>query len=773
MELSHVWDYVEAGFRIFPLHGIVNGNKCECGDAECNAVGKHPKISNWPCVPVWSDEQLEFMLEHQLSSGFGVCLDSHLVIDVDPRNGGFESFKKLQEDTCVDFLEKCGFVVNTGGNGLHCYFSVPSHISLEMHLKQYPGIDFKSGLGKGSFVVGCGSDHISGNQYEQKKGFPQDLTQCPDALLTLLEKKTHKRTIFDGRQVDVTLEEVAEMVDAIPNDDRHYDEFIEIGMAIHQATNGEGYHIWDNWAQRAKKYDPAQMSVKWHSFGKSANPVTIGTLIFHAEEAGYIRPVTFSTSEAPKHFDAKPGELPFDTSPYDVKRPPGFVGKLAEWMNGNSYSEPLENLNCISSVAAVGNLIGLHTTDDLTNVSTNLLVLCVAESASGKEMVGTSYAEIMRVAGLSGAMAGGIKSKQEICRNLIEHQAAFYMIDEMGEVLRTIENAKKRGGAAYLEGVTGEVMSIFTKASSAYAVTGDTRRELVALLSRELDQCLSKVEKMEDRNGTYQRRADNIQIAIEQVKTIGLVRPFLSLIGYSVPASMDCIMSEEMAKNGFLSRALLAIEEKDNPKPRIGAKGFQRLPDNYATTIRHLASTGSFDMMDGVQRIEYHGERRKIKSTPDAKALLESLRTWEWEYAEHHRQTSGFTPLIRRSFELISKISTILAAPEGMRTVTHVEWAAVYVKRDLDRKIRHILDSIGRQAKDGEAIQTGVESRIINLCEREEGELKSVLLDKCKRKDVKREELAALLESMVERGMLRHEVAEYRGRPSERYFSIV
>ena len=764
-----IYDYHESGFRVFPLWGIMPNGKCECGDTECAAVGKHPRMSNWQHVPLWSDEQLEFMQEHQVTTGFGVCLDDHLVIDIDSRNGGFDSYELLKEDTGIDFEAASDFVVSTGGGGLHIYFNRPKG-AYSGTLEKYKGIDWKTS----GFVCGGGSTHKSGLQYEYKKGFPDaELTQCPDALLTLLEKKTHKRTIFDGRQVDVTLEEVAEIVDAIPNDDRHYDEFIEIGMAIHQATNGEGYHIWDNWAQRAKKYDPAQMSVKWHSFGKSANPVTIGTLIFHAEEAGYIRPVTFSTGESPKQFDAKPGELPFDTSPYDVKRPPGFVGKLAEWMNGNSYSEPLENLNCISSVAAVGNLIGLHTTDDLTNVSTNLLVLCVAESASGKEMVGTSYAEIMRVAGLSGAMAGGIKSKQEICRNLIEHQAAFYMIDEMGEVLRTIENAKKRGGAAYLEGVTGEVMSIFTKASSAYSVTGDTRRELVALLSRELDQCLSKVEKMEDKNGTYQRRADNIQISMDQVKTIGLVRPFLSLIGYSVPASMDCIMSEEMAKNGFLSRALLAIEEKDNPKPRIGAKGFQPLPDNYATTIRHLASTGSFDMMDSAQRIEYHGERRKIKSTPEAKSLLESLRTWEWEYAEHHRQTSGFTPLIRRSFELISKISTILAAPEGMRTVTHVEWAAVYVKRDLDRKIRHILDSIGRQAKDGETIQTGVESRIINLCEREEGELKSVLLDKCKRKDVKREELAALLESMVERGMLRHEVTEYRGRPSERYFSIV
>lgn len=769
MTIKTIYDYHESGFRVFPLWGINEHGRCECGDDECAAVGKHPRMSNWQHVPHWSDEQLEFMLEHQVTTGFGVCLDDHLVIDIDPRNGGFESYAKLVQDTGIDFESASDFIVHTGGGGLHIYFNRPSG-AFTGKLDSYAGIDFKSS----GYLVGAGSTHKSGVEYEYKKGFPDaELTQCPDALLSMLEKKTHKRTLFEGRQVDVTLEEVAEMVASIPNEDRHYDEFIEIGMAIHQATNGEGYHLWDTWAQQSSKYDAAQMGYKWHSFGKSSNPVTIGTLIYHAEESGYVRSVTFTVDRPVKTFDAKPGELPFDTSPYDPKRPLGFVGKLAAWMNGNSYSEPLENLNAISAIAAVGNIIGLHTTDDLTNVSTNLLVLCVAESASGKEMVSTSYAEIMRVAGLSSAMAGGIKSKQEICRNLIEHQSAYYMIDEMGEVLRTIENAKKRGGAAYLEGVTGEVMSIFTKASSAYAVTGDTRREIVTALLRELEQCRSKVEKMEDANGSFKRRADQIELSIEQVKTIGLIRPFLSLIGYSVPASMDCIMSEEMAKNGFLSRALLAIEEKDNPKPRIGSKGFQHLPDNYAKTIRHLASTGNFDMVEGYQRIEYYGERRKIKSTPEAKELLEKLRTWEWEYAEHHRQTSGFTPLIRRSFELISKISTILAAPEGIRTVEHVEWSAVYIKRDLDRKIRHILDSIGRQSKEGDTVQTGIESRIINLCQKDEGELLSVICNKCRRKGVTNEAIIELLDDMVRRGMLDKDELTVRGKHVVRFESVL
>jgi hypothetical protein len=349
-------------------------------------------------------------------------------------------------------------------------------------------------------------------------------------------------------------------------------------------------------------------------------------------------------------------------------------------------------------------------------------------------------------------MAGAIKSKQEICRNLIEHQPVYYLIDEMGEVLKTIENAKKRGGAAYLEGVTGEIMSIFTKSSGTYHVSGDTRRELVALLTREIAQIEARLSNGNGK-ASDEQLIDRKREAIHNISTVGIVRPFLSMIGYSVSASMDTVMTEDMANNGFLSRALLAIEEKDNPKPIKGATGMKPLPDAYANTLRHLASTGNYDT-SGDGRIEYYGERRKVKTTPEARDLLDRLRDWQWEYADHHRETSGFTPLIRRAWELISKISTILAAPGGIREREHVEWAAMYIKRDIDRKIRHILSAKARESKDSSVVQDGIEARIINLCDKIGGESMAVIQNRCKRKDVKPSEIESLVKDMVARGIL-------------------
>lgn len=763
MSINLIRDYTESGFRTFALWGLSQG-QCECGDDKCEALGKHPRVSNWQHSPVWSEDQLEIMLQFTITTGFGVCLDNHLVLDIDPRNGGNESYERLVKDTGLDYASISGFVVATGGGGKHIYFSRPEGAYLT-HLSGYPGIDFKTS----GYVVGAGSLHKLGADYEVESGSPCDLTDAPEPLLNMLKRTTHTRASIGGNQVDVSAQELQEIVRHIPDPDS-YDNWVAVGMGIHHATQGAGFHIWDAWSQQSSKYDPEQMGRKWHSFGKSANPVTLGTLIFKAEQDGYVVPVTFQIDSAPAPITDSPDLLPFDDTGFDLKRPPGLVGQIVEWMNGNAYDEPLGNLTVISSLTAVGNIVGLHMTDHM-NVSTNLLSLCIAESATGKESVGQSYAAVMRSAGMGPALHGSIKSKQEIGRNLIEHQMAAYVVDEMGEVLRTIENAKKRGGAAYLEGVTGDIMSISTKAGGSYAVSGDVRRELLAEMRREMSQCQKAVDAGEDSNGRYQRRLDALTHQADNIATNGLVRPFLSLIGYSVPASMDCIMTEEMAKNGFLSRAIMAIEENDNPRPRINSKGMQPVPERLEYAIKALASHGNYD--PDTHRIEYYGERYVVPSTAEAAALLNDLRNWQHAYAEYHRETTGFTPLIRRFFEAVAKISLILAAPERLRTVNHVQWAAAYVKRDLDRKIRHVMASMAKESKDGEVVRDGLSARIYNICQGDNGETLGVILKKCKRKDVTPEQIVAILDAMASAGQLSVEIEKSRnGSETKRYYSV-
>lgn len=746
----NIIDYWEAGFRVFGLHAINAEGKCSCGDEDCESAGKHPFIRSWQNIPHWCDEQIETVAQYQCDTGFGVCVDNHLVIDVDPRNGGMDSYEQMKKDMGIDFEDVSGFVVATGGGGLHIYFNVNPPVALTYHLEQYPGIDFKSS----GFVVGCGSIHATGAEYESKKGFPHDLNEAPAELIELLRKKETVRAPFSGGHVDVTDSDIASMLAHCRCYD-DYEDWVAVGMAVHHATGGDGFKLWDDWSQRSDKYSPDEMGKKWHSFGKSANPVTIGTLIHYAQAGGWVQPVSFG--ELPESFvvadgEEDPAQLPFDTSFVDLKRPPGFVGKLVAWMNGNSWDEPLEHLNAITAITAMGNIIGLHTTDDVSGVSANLMTLCIAESSAGKETVQQSFNKIMDAAGLGGAVAGDIKSKQEIVRNLIEHQACFYMADELGEILTVIENAKKRGGAAYLEGTTGLMMNAFTKANSHLKVTGDTRRDLIHELNKELSACMGKVKEQEDADGRFQRRATQIEEMIPIVKTQGLPKPFLSLIGYSVPDSMEVILTEAMAKNGFLSRAFMAVEHNDNPAPLMDATGPKPLPEPYARTIMGLAANGNSDVD---ARIEYTGKKFQVPTTEEGRAMMASLRQWQFNYANLHRETTGFTPVIRRFWEMVGKVSLILAAPERMRTAEHIIWAAAFVKADIDRKIAYVEYARSKTSENSDEVVAGVKAIILQACQAEGGEVLSVVLRKAtRRKGVSKDDVLGLIHQLVDNGTL-------------------
>src|SRR5699024_11117073 len=135
---------------------------------------------------------------------------------------------------------------------------------------------------------------ICGQRYDIVVGdSPADIGPAPTALIELLKRPDAHRTSLAGEQVDVTDNDLADMVKAIDPDCGH-DEWVRVGMALHEITGGTGFAIWDNWSRRGKKY-PGQdvLDRRWHSFGKSATRVGYGTLHKYATHAGWQEPVTF------------------------------------------------------------------------------------------------------------------------------------------------------------------------------------------------------------------------------------------------------------------------------------------------------------------------------------------------------------------------------------------------------------------------------------------------------------------------------------------------
>ena len=746
-------DFIENDIVIFGLYGAAGG-LCECGDAKCKAVLKHPIASNWQHSPLWSDEQLEVMEEMgQFETGYGVLTDGLLVVDVDERNGGAKSYEALLE--AVPQIAGAGLVVKTGSGGLskHLYFSLEGAAALVQNLKDYPGIDFKST----GYVVGPGSLHESGNRYEVLAGSPFDIEKAPAALLDLLKKPDRHRASVNGVSVDVSDDDLKGMLAAIPNlTDTEYETYIRIGMAIHLVTSGEGYPLWADWAAKGDKYDPKDMGKKWHSFGKSANPVTFGTLAHYAEEAGWVAPVDFSSE---LHFEA-PEACGLETKGIDLLRPPGFVGKITKWINDRNR-HPREHLAVAAALASISSVAGMRYVDPLDSITPNLFLFGVSGSATGKESVLKSYQEILKAAGVVAAAHGAFKSEQEIYRNLTRHQAALYTIDELGETLGKIANARAKGTAAYLEGIIGTLMSLYSKANSFAMITGDLKEEIRQALTKEL----AGVQKRVDGNEPFDGDEIKLESLKRQVGNIdkGIEKPYLCIFGLTTPERFSDLMDFDMATNGFMGRSLIFREREDNPKSKPRNKiQKEPVPNDIAATLMQLYAPGHSELFE---RVECVGEQVDVPTRDDAREKLDEIEHAFYEMAEKAKNQTGLTAIPRRGYEQVAKVSMILAIPGGLRTVEHVMWAYALVKRDVDEKMKLAYSNSATDKQD--ALASMVMSHVTD----EHGETIGRLRSKCR--SYRKEDVDKVVDKLVENSFLRfEETSAGKGRTTKKYFAV-
>ncbi len=146
------------GWSVLTLHGIKNG-RCTCTNSKCNSPGKHPIFPGWQ-KRATSDIEILRRLPKDFGGNIGIVTGGGgpVVLDIDPRNGGDESFDHMisRFGSLPDTVE-----AHTGGGGRHILFdSADREIGNAVGFS--PGLDLK---GRGGFVVIEPSRHISGNSY--------------------------------------------------------------------------------------------------------------------------------------------------------------------------------------------------------------------------------------------------------------------------------------------------------------------------------------------------------------------------------------------------------------------------------------------------------------------------------------------------------------------------------------------------------------------------------------------------------------------------------
>lgn len=737
-------DHRDAGHILFGLHSVEN-DQCTCENPECTALFKHPRISNWQHTPFYSDEQFEVMCDiGHLATGYGVLVKDIFVVDVDARNGGLDSYNRLCADLQLDLEDASGYVVETGSGGgsMHIYFNAPiPPKALMQTIGEYPGIDFKSS----GFVVGAGSLHKSGNHYEVKDGYPQDLTDMPQCLIDLLEKKTQYRsTDLNGETVDIEVEELQNIVGYIQQSDQ-YQRWVDVGMAIHDTTQGsmQGLAIWDSWSQQAENYETGQTATKWSGFGKGTSLVSLGTLMHYAKENGYVQPVTFNADVYVKNDEPIVTTLDERVAHIDIRKPPKFAGVLCDWVNAQCRY-PRENLAAAASLYILSCIGGMRHKDARDDLSLNFIAFNVAGSGTGKDAIDKAIKECFDVADITQASYGTWKSTQEAVRNLIEHQASFYNIDELGEKLSVVSNAKKRGGAVYLEELIGFFMSAYTKYDSTLSISGDLKRELKDGLMKEWQRINAKMDK----DGETEDLLAQQEAILKKVKEAekGIVNPYLSVFGLTAPHVFESLVDRDMATNGFIARATIFREHETNPRIKKGFKN-QVMPVNMRLALAELYSGGEHSNDSRVQRM---GNKQAISTTDEASEMLDEIYEYFYEMAEQHKSRTGMEAIPRRGWEICSKISLITAMPSRTRTIEDVMYAFAVAKLDIQRKIELAYGNEASQHKDtrADALMVKIKSMLDKDSETTVGQIRNRL------REFQKDDIDKALSLMVERGIV-------------------
>lgn len=93
----------------------------------------------------------------------------------------------------------------------------------------------------------------------------------------------------DGKPpLPLSPEQVIELLHKLP-DDLGYEDWRNIGMAVHHQTYGDGFDLWDDWSAHSPKYGGMEFGKeRWDSFGinTTAEYTTMGTVLKMIRDAG-------------------------------------------------------------------------------------------------------------------------------------------------------------------------------------------------------------------------------------------------------------------------------------------------------------------------------------------------------------------------------------------------------------------------------------------------------------------------------------------------------
>ena len=157
-------EYAQRGWRVFPLHGIVNGT-CTCGRSDCSSAGKHPLVRRGLYEATTDVGKIDDWWRRWRSANVGIATGAEsgiAVIDIDLPSAlvSLDGLGAVELPVTLTGL--------TGGGGLHLIYRCTDE-TLGNSAGRLPGVDGElPGIdlrGNGGYIVAPPSVHRSERSY--------------------------------------------------------------------------------------------------------------------------------------------------------------------------------------------------------------------------------------------------------------------------------------------------------------------------------------------------------------------------------------------------------------------------------------------------------------------------------------------------------------------------------------------------------------------------------------------------------------------------------
>lgn len=345
-------------------------------------------------------------------------------------------------------------------------------------------------------------------------------------------------------------------------------------------------------------------------------------------------------SKGPNHEQTEP--CPADPGPIPVEllRVPGFISEVMDHSLATAPypNQPLAFCGALALQAFLG---GRKVRDQADN-RTNLYLLSLAHSSSGKDWPRKVNTRILHATGQSHALGEHFASGEGLQDALFVTSCMLFQTDEIDSLLQSINKAKD----ARYEGILGTLLTMYSAASSVFPMRRKAGKEPAG--------------------------------AIEQ--------PCLVIYGTAIPTHYYAALSERMLTNGFFARMLIVEAGKrgEGQEPKIAD-----IPSRILETATYWANfqpgKGNLDKFFPIPRI--------VAYTDEAQSLLiESRRQCEAEYAAaEERGDAVGTTVWGRTNEHIRKLALLYAISTNHREPSIDASAACWATEFATHQTRRML----------------------------------------------------------------------------------